>query len=205
MAAADEFQDLGAGLYFWQAYAPAVKTDLSCVAIRTGDQWLFIDPIPLAADALKELTGNGMVRGAILLTNGNHERSAGQFRDRFALPVFAHANAVAEFSLTVDHQVAGGERLFDAIDVIALPGAASGEVAYLHSASGTLCLGDALIHVEPNGFAPLPAKYCRDVRALRAALTRLLDYRFERMTFAHGTPILTRARTRLETLLDSLP
>lgn len=204
MAAADEFHDLGAGLYFWQAYELAVKTDLSCAAIRSGDQWYFVDPIPLAADARQELTGDSVRGGAILLTNGNHERAAAAFRDRFALPVLAPADAIAEFTIPVDRLVADGDELFGEITVIALPGAATGEVAYLHAASGTLCLGDALIHLDSHGFGPLPAKYCRDSRGLHKALARLLDHRFERMTFAHGTPILTKARARLESLLASL-
>ncbi len=205
MASADEFHELGAGLYFWQTYEPAVKTDLSCAAIRSGDDWFFIDPIPLAADALLELTGQNVRGGAILLTSGNHERAAAAFRDRFAVPIVAHAEAATEFTLSVDRLVADGDEPFVGITVIALPGAAAGEVAYLHPATGTLALGDALIHLDTHGgLGPLPAKYCRDSRGLRKALAHLLDFRFERMTFAHGTPILTKARARLESLLASL-
>lgn len=203
MASADEFHDLGGGLYFWQTYEPAVKTDLSCAALRTGDDWFFIDPIPLAADALHELTGDKVRGGAILLTNGNHERAAAAFRDRFALPVLAHAEAAAEFTLAVDRLVANGDEPFAGISVIALPGAAAGEVAYLHAASGTLGLGDALIHLGSHGFGPLPPKYCRDSRGLLKSLAHLRDVHFERMTFAHGTPILTKARARLASLLAS--
>ena len=204
MASADETHDLGAGLYFWQVHEPAVKTELSCAAIRSGTLWYFIDPIPLAAGALQELIGDGVRAGAILLTNGNHQRAAAAFRDRFALPVVAHSDAAAEFTIPVDRLVVEGDQLCDEITVIALPGAAAGEVAYLHAGSGTMCVGDALIHLYSHGFAPLPAKYCRDSRALRPALARLLDYRFERMTFAHGMPIVAKARTRLESLLASL-
>ena len=101
--------------------------------------------------------------------------------------------------------VADGDILFGQFQVIALPGGAAGEVAYLHSASGTLCVGDALIHLDPLGFAALPAKYCRDARGLRATLPRLLDHAFDQMTFAHGTPIVANARARLASLIASLP
>ena len=37
---------------------------------------------------------------------------------------------------------------------------------------------------------------------MRKSLRRLLDYRFERILFAHGMPILERGRSRLEQLLD---
>ena len=52
-----------------------------------------------------------------------------------------------------------------------------------------------------HGFTLLPAKYCRDARALRKSLARLLDYSFARMTFAHGNPLTVRAKARLESLL----
>ena len=64
-----------------------------------------------------------------------------------------------------------------------------------------MVVGDALINFEPYGFGLLPAKYCRDFKRMRQALTKLLDYSFERILFAHGTPILAGARERLEKLL----
>jgi hypothetical protein len=64
-----------------------------------------------------------------------------------------------------------------------------------------MIMGDALINFEPHGFALLPAKYCRDSKLMRQSLPRLLERPFERMLFAHGTPILSGAHTRLEQLL----
>jgi len=74
MPAADEFQELGGGRFFWQVYDPAVKTDVTCTAFRAGREWFFVDPIPLAASALDELASEDAGGGAILLTNANHER-----------------------------------------------------------------------------------------------------------------------------------
>jgi glyoxylase-like metal-dependent hydrolase (beta-lactamase superfamily II) len=64
-----------------------------------------------------------------------------------------------------------------------------------------MVLGDALINFEPRGFGLLPAKYCLNPRMMRRSLAKLLDYTFERMLFAHGTPILSGARDRLKELL----
>jgi glyoxylase-like metal-dependent hydrolase (beta-lactamase superfamily II) len=203
MPAADEFQDLGGGWLFWQVYDPAVKTDLTCSAFHAGRAWFFVDPIPLAASAMDDLAGHDIGEGAVFLTNGNHERAAATFRDRFRVPVVGHAGAAPEITITLDRVVGAGEILFGHFAVIALPGAAAGEVAYFHAASRTLCVGDALIHLDPLGFAPLPAKYCGDARALRAALPCLLDHAFEQITFAHGLPIRTNARTRLASLIAS--
>jgi glyoxylase-like metal-dependent hydrolase (beta-lactamase superfamily II) len=77
-------------------------------------------------------------------------------------------------------------------------------MALHHAANGgTMVLGDALINFEPHGFGFLPAKYCLNARMMRRSLRKLLDYAFDRMFFAHGTPILSGARARVEQLLTS--
>ena len=84
-----------------------------------------------------------------------------------------------------------------------IEGAPAGEIAVFDDADGgTMIMGDALINFEPYGFALLPAKYCSNAKLMRRSLPKLLDYSFERMLFAHGTPILSGARRRLERLLE---
>lgn len=194
MPCADEFQPVTSALYFWQAYDPAVKVDLSCCARRTPHGLVFIDPIPLARRALDALCA-AEPPAAIILTNGNHARAAADYRQRFSIPILAHAEAVAELGLAVDREIADGETVLAAFTVIALPGAAPGEIA-LH-AGDVLHVGDALIHLPPHGFALLPEKYCADARALRVSLGKLLRFPFEVLTFAHGLPLVAQARLRL--------
>ncbi len=198
MPRADEFQQVTDGLYFWQAYDAAVKVELSCCARRTTRGLVFIDPIPLAREALAELC-EVAAPVAIILTNGNHARAAAGYRTRLSIPILAHREAVAELGLTVDQEIADGEMVLDELTVIALPGAASGEIA-LH-AGGVLHVGDALIHLAPLGFALLPEKYCADAREMRASLGKLLRFPFEVLTFAHGLPLVSQARQRLAQLL----
>jgi glyoxylase-like metal-dependent hydrolase (beta-lactamase superfamily II) len=100
----------------------------------------------------------------------------------------------------VDREVRQGDTIGGALEVIELPGAGAGEIA-LHSAAGAMHVGDALIHLEPMGFAPLPDKYCADARELRRSLGKLLRFDFELLTFAHGLPLTAPARSRLESLL----
>ena len=66
---------------------------------------------------------------------------------------------------------------------------------------GTMIMGDALINFEPYDFTLLPAKYCSNAKLMRRSLPKLLDYSFDRMLFAHGTPIVSGAWQRLEELL----
>ncbi len=87
--------------------------------------------------------------------------------------------------------------------VIHLPGFAAGETA-LHApeAGGVMMMGDALINLQPAGFALLPDKYCHDPKLARNSVQKLLQFPFEVMTFAHGLPIIAGARRQLEQLLQ---
>ena len=199
MAVAAEIQQVAEDLYFWQAYEPAVKCDLSSCALIVGGRLLLIDPIPLAKAALAELAA-AAAPALIILTNGNHARAAVEYRDRWQIPIAAHADATVDLGLAPDQFLADGGRLLDTVSAIALPGAGPGEIA-LHSASGILCMGDALINLEPDGLTVLPDKYCADAKLLRASLRKRLPRDARVLTFAHGVPLVTAARTRLDTLL----
>lgn len=198
MSRADEFHQLRPDLYFWQAYEPAVKVDLSCCARRTSRGLVLIDPIPLAKPALAELLDAGEPV-AIVLTGGNHARAAEEYRQRFSIPIYAHVDASPELGLPIDHTLADGDTLLDELTVITIPGSTPGEIA-LH-AGDILHMGDALIHLPPLGFALLPDKYCADAKQLRVSVEKLLRIPFELLTFAHGLPIVARARHRLAQLL----
>jgi len=49
----------------------------------------------------------------------------------------------------------------------------------------------------------LPRKYCINQKQMIRSLRKLLDLDFARIFFAHGNPIMIRARERLESLLNS--
>ena len=66
-----------------------------------------------------------------------------------------------------------------------------------------LNVGDAMINFEPYGFTLLPAKHCSNQKQLLRSLRKLLDYNAERILFAPGTPILSRASERVQGLLDT--
>ena len=201
MRAADDFHDLGHGLFDWSAYDPAVKVDLHAHALTVGRELVCVDPIALRREAREELlTAAGTSGfGWILLTNGNHARAAGEFRRRFRAPICAHEEARAALradGVDVDEPPCG-------LEALVLPGFGPGEVAYHSPADGgTLCVGDALINLPaPYGFSVLPSKYCDDPKLAGKSLRKLLDVPFERILFAHGTPLVAGARAKLEFLL----
>lgn len=197
---ADEFQEVLPGVFFWQAYDPAVKTDLSSTAVAIGGELIFVDPIPLQTQELSRLVAD-YTPYAVVLTNGNHGRAAEQFRRRFGVPVIAHQAACDEIEFKVDQAFGQGASIAG-LQTIELPGFGPGEIAlYQGSGAGLILMGDALINVESHGFVPLPDKYCIDPKQGAASLEKLLQFSFEAMTFAHGLPIVSQARKRLERLL----
>jgi hypothetical protein len=199
MKSADEFQKISDALYFWQVYEPELKAEMTCCALVTPQGLVFVDPIPLEKAALEELLEVSQP-GAIVLTNGNHERAAGRFQERFGIPIFASAEA--GIKLPQQSCLADGDFLFDSIRVIALPGFGPGEIALFSEASpATLIIGDAIVHFGSSEFCLLPEKYCLDLKLGLKSLRKLLELDFETMTFAHGLPLLRGAKKRLEKIL----
>lgn len=204
MRQSDECSSAGPNLWYWETYDSSSKADLFACAINSPPEGLFlIDPIPLAPEALAELTADRPVAG-VIVTNGNHARSSESFAARWSVPVFAQETARLPLPDSRICSVRDRERIATDLVAVAIPGAADGEMAiYCSADSGTMIIGDALINFEPYGFTFLPDKYCSDARELRASLRKLQSLSFERMLFAHGTPILANARERLTQLLAS--
>ncbi len=200
MIEAADLLSLSPLLRLWQAYDPAVRSDLYSSAVQSRGRLFLIDPIPLAAAPRAELTLDRDVAG-VLVTNSNHPRAAVRFARELGVAVFAAEPVRGLLKDAVTETIAGGE-IRPGLAAIPIEGAASGEMAFhFGDDGGTLVVGDALIHVESHGFTFLPAKYCSNQKQMRESLRHLLDWSFERLLFAHGLPILTGAKARLETLL----
>ena len=205
MTPAKETHPVAPGIHLWQAYDSAVKAELFSTSLETEAGLFLVDPIPLESNALSGLLKRSKLAG-IFVTNENHSRSTASLAAALAAPVYVHRHlqGSAEFSSATG--VDDGEVFSEGLTGVGIDGGPRGEMALHHeSAGGTMILGDALINFEPYGFGFLPAKYCLDAKQMRLSLRKLLDYRFDRMLFAHGTPILFDARTRVELLLARGP
>jgi glyoxylase-like metal-dependent hydrolase (beta-lactamase superfamily II) len=198
-----DFDEIASDLAIWHAYDPAVKAELYSTHVATAEGSYLIDPIPLQSEVLNELTGSGPIAG-VIVTNSNHHRNSEKIADEYRVPLFAHDEAFAQDQPRQLRKVVDGEEICGALHVIAIEGAAPGEIV-LHYVpdGGTLIVGDALINFELYGFTMLPAKYCSNQKQMRRSLRKLLDYQVERILFGHGTPILSGADKRLRALLDS--
>jgi len=165
----------GDGFSTWHAYDPACKAELWSTCFTSPQRTVLFDPINWPKDSPLPASPIHIVR-----TNGNHDRAcaslAGQTKGGIS-------QDVPEFT------------------AIPLPGAGEGETAYFHSPTGSLVVGDALIHLAPQGLMPLPDKYCTDPAGLKISLGKLLDLPVQRIFFAHGHPILQDGLRRIRSLL----
>ena len=202
MAPLTEFYRLTPSLFIWHRYDPAVKADLFSTGLGTASGVVLVDPFAADSPRLEQALGSVRVVG-VVATNGNHARDCAAFADRFAVSIFAAREAQTELDLPTVTELAAGTSYWEEITIIRIQGAALGEVA-LHSASngGTIIIGDALINFGAHGFTFLPDRYCSNAKQMRKSLRQLLDYRFDRILFAHGMPILGRGQARLQELLD---
>lgn len=198
-----EIQKINDRLSIAQGYDSTVKADLTCTMLRLNEGWLLVDPLPLAEEALAELTADTNPF-AILLTNANHERAAADYSKRFGAPIFAHLSAKGKIAVNVERWLEEGEPLFGQIEIMAIDGAAPGEIVlFFNDETGVMVVGDALIHLSNSGFTFLPGKYCEDEKLMQKSLRKLLLFSPEILTFAHGLPIISKASERLVELLES--
>jgi metallo-beta-lactamase superfamily protein len=196
-----EVDQVSPGIFVWQAYDSEIKADLFSTALDTPAGIYVIDPIPLGLDGLRSLRAYRKAAG-IFVTNGNHVRAAAEFAKTFSVSTYAQDTLRGSPDFPRATWVRDGETLSRGLTAIAIHGGPVGETAlHYEDNGGTMVLGDALINFEPHGFGLLPAKYCLNRNLMRRSLRKLLDYTFERILFAHGTPILSGARARVEQLL----
>ena len=195
-----EFCRVSPAFVIWYTYDPTVKADLFSTAFSARNELTLVDPIALPAPYCTELDSLGRVAN-IVVTNANHLRDTLKFAGTYSPSIFAPSELNAE--LPHNHTLSDGLQV-GAFRAIKIDGAADGEFALYHTDDGgTLIVGDALINFEPHGFDLLPQKYCTNQKLMVRSLRRLLGLDFNRIFFAHGIPIVTRARERLASLLPS--
>jgi glyoxylase-like metal-dependent hydrolase (beta-lactamase superfamily II) len=198
-----DFQFASNHFAIWHAFDPSVKADLFSTAVATAKGTILVDPIKPSSDDLSQLQARAPITG-IVITSQNHWRASNQLSHQLSVPIFAHATAELENVSSSFVPVANIDRLESGLEIIAIEGAAPGEIAIWYEPDGgTLIVGDALINVEPYGFTLLPPKYCADHRKMRRSLRQLADRKLKRIFFAHGLPIISGAVPRFRALLDS--
>lgn len=191
-----EIQRVSENCRVWSRYDHSVKAELFSTALTTESGVVLIDPIDPALSG--EIAEAGAV-AAIIVTNENHQRAALAFALHFDVPIYGARLSEIPSAIVIHED----GPLLPGLAVSCIEGAAPGELALFCAADGgTLVIGDAVINFGGHGFTFLPAKYCSNQKLMRKSLRKLLDFDFERILFAHGTPIVSKARQRLATLLE---
>jgi hypothetical protein len=197
MKPVSEYSNVLPGLFHWQGYEPEVKCDCSSTALVTSAGLIFIDPIPLADEALNNLVAESFsAPAAVVLTSGNHQRDSLALAKRFGIPVFAPADAGDD--IIADQRFRSGDPVAG-MESIALPGFGPGETVFLHE--GALIFGDALINLEPEGLRLLPEKYREEKKKSLHSLRELKSIQPHVLLFAHGCPVVESAKERLQATL----
>jgi hypothetical protein len=149
----------------------------------------------------------------VLLTCEWHTRAAARHRERWGCRVLLPPAGLAKAELPIDGPLVPGARLWGAVRAVPLPDVYYPEEVALHvggdGPAPCLLVGDALSGGRadqgiPDGEVALHApRYVADFARAHAALSRLLDLRFEAVGFGHGAPISAGGRTAVARCLET--
>ena len=210
------FQHLYGDVYYWTERhgKPETTYDWNSCAIRIdrANVLALVDPLPLTDAEIRQIEGIGTPTH-ILLTCNWHLREGEIFRGRWGCKIYLNALGLPEAETTIDGTFKGGDRLWDAVEVIHIPHAGwREETAFLvEQEQGLLIVGDAVcggradigvpegeIGIFTNQLAAIS-----DRQKARSSLIGLMEYPFDAICFAHGTPIRHQAKAALQRFLDT--
>ncbi len=193
-------------VWMWSVFSEEKGLYFNGYALKTPAGGVLIDP-PSAEDAvLAQLTGIGSPV-LIVITNRDHERSAGLFRQRFGIPVAAHHLDAPLMEIPPEQTFADGDSLLGGLQVIHIPNQKSpGESALYWPTQKVLILGDALIGKPAGSLSMLPDEKYTDRAKAFASLKRTftsfhLDY--QTLLLGDGEPILNQPKAVLEQFLNT--
>jgi hypothetical protein len=161
---------------------------------------VLIDPLPIDEEALSRL---GKV-SAIVLTAGNHQRSAWRFRKAFSAPVWAPENAHG-LEDTPDFTYGSGSTLPGGLVSFHTPGPAVAMYTLWlqqHPRS-VVFISDLLTHEGRGTPEFVPSEYQDDPLRTRHSIQRILDrLPVQTVCFAHGAPIVNDGASALRRALE---
>ena len=202
MKLASNLREVVPGLWFWSSLHEEWQVDFSCCAWKSPDGLVLIDPIELDAANLARLEQVGKP-AAILLTNQNHERHADWFRKKYGVKVHVHRDAVPGIEIQPDEFFCDGAIVAGGLKVIHVPGTCPSECAFYSEANGGMVLVGDVVMNGKAGLMFLPADYCQDSKQNQENARKLLNFKFETLTVAHGNPIYPKAREQFGKLLGA--
>ncbi|MFP2912956.1 MBL fold metallo-hydrolase [Pyxidicoccus sp. 3LFB2] len=199
---AKEVVEVVPGIHHWTLSDDRIggsRSDAYAVVDEDGAVVL-IDPLPIDEAALRAL-GNVV---AIILTAGNHQRSAWRFRKAFDIPVWAPEGAHG-LEERPDYTYVAGETLPAGLVSFHTPGPT--EAMYTlwvqqHPRS-VVFISDLLTHEGGGTPEFVPSEYQDDPLRTRHSVQRILDHLpIQTVCFAHGRPIVGTGAAALRLALQ---
>jgi glyoxylase-like metal-dependent hydrolase (beta-lactamase superfamily II) len=174
------------------------QSDAYAVVAEDGAVTL-IDPLPIDEQALRKL---GRVE-AIVLTAGNHQRSAWRLRRLFGAPVWTPEGAHG-LEEKPDATYGAGESLPGGLVAYHTPGPTEAMYAlWLERPRSVVFLSDLLTHYREGTPRFVESEYQDEPARTRTSVQRILDHLpVEVLCFAHGRPILRDGAAALRRALE---
>ncbi len=191
------------GVHRWHVLDERIGASSDAHAVvDTDGTVVLIDPLPIDELQLQKL-GNV---AAILLTAGNHQRSAWRFRKSLRVPVWAPENAHG-LEEEPDNFYTNGDSLPGGLIAYHTPGPAEAMFAlWMPHPRAVLFLSDILTHEGHGRPQFVPSQYQDDPMRTRTSVQRILDHLpLNTVCFAHGAPIVGAAEAALRLALELDP
>jgi len=169
-------------------------------AVKTIDGLVLIDPLPLTEEVWAEIKDVC----AILLTHGNHQRSAWRFRQKLGVPVYAPAGSSLDEE--PDHWFGEEDQLpgdFQAIKAIAFQN--TFYLVFEHpDGTGVLFCGDLICHDEGGPYRfPVQPGYFNSEDG-RLDVKRLVKLPLQVMCPGHAIPSIDGCNDVLQGVIDRI-
>lgn len=184
----------------WTWFSQDKGMEFNGHALRLPAGLVLVDPVYSGDDDWEPLDLLGRP-SAILLTNKDHERAAGELHDRYGAPVWVHEADAEQLAAKPDWTFGDSAVLFERLAVVRFTRLKSpGECAFHWKERRILIVGD-LVTGHPAGKVGLVTKH-RDNPEVLAEIRRILDLDFDALLVGDGEPFLTGGKTAVAQFLS---
>lgn len=194
-------REIAPDIQTWSSFSEQKGYAFNGYAIATESGTVLIDPPEPGEDGWETLDFMEPFE-AVWVTNRNHSRAAADFRERYGIPVRAHAEDADRLEAGVDQTIAAGATAAGDIEAIHVPGKSPGEIAFHVPRSRALIVGDLVIGAPEGKLSTYPDEVIDDMDELRRSAAKLLEYDFDALLLCDGEPLAAGGKDRLRRFVE---